>query len=175
MEIKVQRIQLPASAARLQEVLGLILRLPRLQEMRLTLSGIEVKRAVEDEEVVPATIVELAAGVTPAEPEVEFLFKSVRLEALPSDPERHPLHTLIQLMERVRLEQLFPSAWYVTAGDHLDAFLAQPQGTLPVWLFGVPVHYVGEDQLPDGRIVLIGSTTRHSIDATFGVTADIGG
>lgn len=175
METKAQRMPLPVSVPRLQEVVSLILKLPQLQEMRLMLTGIEVKRAVEDEDVIPQTILEIGRGLVPDKPGLDFLLKSVRLEALPVDFERHPLHTLIHMTRRIHEEELYPCAWYVTEGDHLDAYLGQAKGTLVPWLLGVPVNYVSEDQLPDGRIVLVGSPTRYSIDATFAVTADMGG
>jgi hypothetical protein len=63
----------------------------------------------------------------------------------------------------------------VAAGDGLDRFLAQPPGTLHAWLLGVPVNYVPDDQLPEGALLLVGSSTRHSIDSSFGISADIGG
>ena len=90
------------------------------------------------------------------------------------DPNRHQLTTLIDMTRRVEERGLYCSSWYVTSGDHLDSFLAQAPGTLPTALFGLPVHYLSEDQLPDGKLLLVGSTTRHSIDAIYGITADIG-
>jgi hypothetical protein len=176
MEIKSQRVPMPVNEARLQEVVLLLMRLPQLQELRLSLHGIEVRRGVEDDEaVVPETVLELGKGLEILSPDVDFLLKRLELEALPLDPNRHQLTTLIEMAERVRMRRLYASAWYVMEGDGLDRFLAQPPGTLPSWLFGIPVNYVSEEQLPEGKLLLVGSTTRHSIDSTYGISADIGG
>lgn len=176
MENKLQKLPMPNTEARLQEVVLLILRLPRLLEMRVATTGIEVRRIVgEDEEVVPTTLVERARGLEPEQPDVDFLLKHVAIEALPLDPNRHQLTTLIEMVERVRLKGLKACAWYVARGDGLDRFLAQPPDTLSAWLLGIPVNYVGEDQVPEGTLLLVGSTTGHSIDSSFGISADIGG
>lgn len=174
--IKTLRIPMPVDTKRLRETVLLILDLPSVMELRIALLGIEVQRYVEEgEPIVPQTILDIAKGLEPEAPEAEFLLKHLKLEALDSDPDRHPLTTLIEMAERVRNEGLYTSAWYVARGDSLDSFLAQPTGTLPAYLLGLPVYYVQEDQVPEGKLLLVGSSTRHSIDSTYGVTADIGG
>jgi hypothetical protein len=176
MEPKTQRLPMPQSEARLQETVLLLLRLPQLLELRIQVQGIEVRRAVnEDEDVVPETILEIARGTHTVAPDLSFLLSRLELEPLVHDPARHQLTTLMKMMEQVREQGLFPCGWYAAHGDGLDAFLAQPSGTLTPWLFAVPVHYVPSDQLPEGTLLLVGSNTRHSIDAVYGVTADIGG
>jgi hypothetical protein len=176
METKSQRVPLPATEKRLQQTVLLILRLPQLLEMRLTLHGIEVRRGVEeDEPVVPETIVEVAKGISPDVPELAFLLKGLEIAVLPLDPNRHQLTTLIEMTNSLQARGLLACAWFVTEGDGLDAFLAQSPGTLPTSLFGVSVYYVAEDQLPEGKLLLVGSSTGHLIDASHGITADIGG
>ena len=175
MEPKTQHLAMPVTEARLQQVMTMLLRLPRLVELRVAVSGIDVKRGVEDEElVVPETIVEIAKGIVPEEPELSVLLKTIELEPLPDVPERHPLTTLIAMTAKVRAQGLFSSGWYVAEGDSLDHYLAQPKGTLSPSLLGIPVHYVNREQLPVGKLLLAASTTRHSIDATYAVSADIG-
>lgn len=175
MELTTQRLPMPPTEAYLQQVVSLLLRLPKLTEVRVSVSGIEVKRTIEDEPVVPETIVELSRGLVPEEPELQLLLKNVELEVLPYAPDRHQLTALILMTEKVRQRGVYATAWYVTEGDGLDFFLAQPRGTVPAYLFGLPVHYVAEEQLPVGKLLLLGSTTRYTIDATYGVITDIGG
>lgn len=177
MEIKGQRILLPSSLERLQEVVMMCLRLPALLELRVTHDGVDVKRGVSDGElVVPETIRELGQGAEPPQVDTEFLLRALALEELPFEPDRHPLHTFRDMMDRVsQIQQLYPVLWLSPRGDSLDAYMALPQGTMPRMLFGLPVHYVDEDQLPGGRLLLVGSTTRYVVDASYGVTADIGG
>lgn len=167
---------MPVDQKRLRETVLMILDLTSVMELRVAVLGLEVQRNVEEgEPVVPQTILDVAKGLEPEAPEAEFLLKHLVLEALDSDPDRHPLTTLIEMADRVRGKGLHASAWYVARGDGLDSFLAQPTGTLPAYLFGLPVYYVQEDQMPEGKLLLVGSTTHHSIDSTYGITADIGG
>jgi len=177
MEPRLQRLPLPANEKRLQQLVLMLLKLDRLLELKLTPRGIEVKRGVEpDEPVVPETIVELGRGMEPPSPDVDFLLKHLPLmESLDFDLDRHPLTTLVVLMARVRTRGLCPAGWFVAEGDQLDEFLGQDEGTLPGELLAVPVHYVPSDQLPKGKLLLVGSTTGHAIDAVYGVGADIGG
>jgi hypothetical protein len=174
---KATRLPLPRTEARLELLMVQLLRLPNVLELRLTEGGIEIRRGVPDEGtelVVPESYRELAQGVTPPEPEPQHLLKSIEMVELEPDPERHPLTTLIAMMERLRKQGLEPCRWYVTDGDALDSFLANPRGTLPTHLFHVPVVYVHEDLVPEGRLLLVGSPTRYSIDAMYCVTAEIG-
>ena len=177
MEPRIQRLALPANEARLQKLVLMLLKLDRLLELKLTPQGIEVRRAVTpDEAVVPETLVELGRGVEPPEVALEELLRVLPvMEMLDFDLERHPLTTLIALVARVRAHKLKPACWFVEAGDQLDRFLGQDEGTVPSELFGVPVHYVSGEYLPEGKLVLVGSLTGYTIDAALGVGADIGG
>lgn len=176
MEIQAQKLGLPTNVIRLKETILSLLQLPKLQELRITSDAIEVKRGVEDDdEVIPESLVESSKGMEPPDPDVPFLLSRIQLEQLPIEPERHQLTTLIQMTALVREQGLHCSAWFVAQGDGLDSFLGQQEGTLPSELFGIPVYYVAGDHLPDGRLLLIGSRTRYSIDALYGVVADIGG
>lgn len=178
MEQRLQQVPMPPNEKRLQSVVLMLLRLPRLLELKVTPKGIDVKRAVDlsvGEAVVPETVLEVARGEEPDMPDVDFLLKSLELEQLADDKERHQLTTLVEMTERVRGRGLHAVAWYVARGDTLDSFLAQPEGTLSAYLLGVPVYYVDEDQLPEGKLLLVGATTAHSIDSAYGITADIGG
>lgn len=176
MAVQTQRIPLPTGEKRLLETIAMALRLSQLLELKVTPTGIEVRRGVgEDEPAVPETLLEVARGVDPPAADVDLLLRQLDIESLPFDPGRHQLTTLVEMTARVRARQLFCSAWYVAEGDDLDRFLAQPEGTLSAELLGLPVHYVPEDQLPQGKLLLVGSSTRHSIDAAYGVLADIGG
>lgn len=177
MEPRVQRLPLPANETRLRQLVLELLKLDRLLELKLTPRGIEVQRAVEpDEPVVPETMIELGQGLDPPVPDFEALLKHLPLmESLDFDLERHPLTTLIMLSTKVYARRLRPAGWFIVEGDQLDAFLGQDEGTVPSELFGVPVHYVPQEQLPEGKIVLLGSTTGYAIDAVYGVGADIGG
>lgn len=176
MEIKTQRMPLPVNERALHEVTGLILRLPQLHELKVTTTGVEVRRGVgTEEEVVPETVLEIARGVAPDAPDAAFLLSRIELESLPASHEMHPLHVLMSMMMRLQERRLLPCVWYVAVGDHLDKYLALRRGTLAPMLFAVPVHYVSEDQLPEGKLVLVGSPTRYLVDASYGVLADIGG
>jgi hypothetical protein len=175
MEIKTQKLSMPTNARRLADLVLLLLRMPRLQMLRVTAGGIDVARAVEaDEPIVPETLVELSNGVMSESVDLDILLKTILVEALPFDPERHQLTTLVQMVARVRDKGLFPCDWYAPEGDGLDAFLGQAEGTLPAELFGIAVHYVKEDQLPENRLLLVGAETRASVDARYGITADMG-
>lgn len=160
----------------MQDAVVSVLRLSRVAEVRITPEGIDVKRQIEDEEaVIPESIRQAARDIDEDMPDTGFLLSNITVESLPLDPERHALTTLIAMMSRLHERGLYPSAWYVARGDTLDAFLGQAEGTLPSFLFGVPVYYVEEDHVPEGRLVLIGSRTRYAIDTVYGITADIGG
>lgn len=175
MEKKRQVLPLPPTPQRLQQVVSMLLQLPAMLELKVTSTGIIVERGIDDGPVVPETIVEIAKGVVPDEPPLSVLLTSVTLDTLPIDRDRHQLTTLLEMTSRVYKKGLYPSGWYVAEGDGLDAFLAQAKGTLSPFLLGVPVHYVPHEELPPGSLVLMASSTRFSIDATYGVTADIGG
>ena len=162
---------------RLEQLMVQLLRLPNVLELRLTEQGIEIKRSVPEDDselLVPESYREFARGETPPEPEAQHLLKNIAMVELEPDPDRHQLTTLIEMMEWMRKQDLFPCGWYVAVGDGLDAFLANPRGTLPSHLFTVRVHYVKEDVVPEGRLLLVGSPTRYSIDASSCVTAEIG-
>ncbi len=175
MQPRTQRLPMPPTEARLHELVGHLLRLSGLLELRVTPQGVAVTRGLEDveEPVVPETLVDLARGVVPDEPDLAFLLQRVELEALPLDPARHQLHVLLDVVERVRRRGYKPCAWYVAQGDDLDAYLAQPMGTVPAWLFAIPVRYVSADDLPPGKLVLLGSKTGYAVDAAYGVAADM--
>jgi hypothetical protein len=176
MEAKSQRLAMPPTEARMQEAVLSILRLPQLMELKVMVTGIEVKRGVEgDEPVVPETILDISKGLVPDVPDVEFLLKQLEIEALRFDTTRAELHTLLEMTQKVVDRGLFCCAWYVAQGNGLDYFLANPRGTMPAALFGIPVHYVSTDDLPEGKLLLVGSTSRYPIDSVYGVSADIGG
>lgn len=176
MEIRAQRLPMPVNEARLQETILHLLRLPQLQELKVSLQGLEIRRVVEEHEVViPETIVDVARGKTPVVPDLGLLLKTIEVEALQFSQERHQLTTLMQLTEKVLERDLHCVCWYVAEGDTLDAFLAQEPGTCPSALFTFPVYYVPAEQLPEGKLLLVGSRTRHLIDAQYGISADIGG
>jgi len=175
MEIKTQKLSMPTNARRLADLVLLLLRVPRMQALRVTPGGIEVSRQVEpDEPIVPLTLVEMSEGIVQEYVDLDMLLKTIVVEALPFDPDRHPLTTLITMFTRVCSRGLFPSDFYAPDGDGLDAYLGQAAGTLPTDLFGIPVHYVMEDQLPEGRLLLVGADTRASVDARYAITADMG-
>lgn len=175
MEIKTQKLPLPGNARRLADLVLQLLRLPQMAALRVTPSGIEVSRAFAngEEEIVPQTLVELASGIVPEAVDLDILLKSITVDALPFDPERHQLTALIQMTAKVRERGLYPVDWYAAEGDHLDSYLGQAEGTLPNELFGIPVHYVKEDQLPEGKLLLVGAETRASIDARYAVMVDM--
>ncbi len=175
MPVKSQRLPLPPSETRLSELIHLLLRLPQLQELRITPQGIEVRRSFDgDDPVVPETLCDIAKGQVPDEAEPGFLLGRIDLVELAPHPE-HPLHILCALTEAIRRRGLLPSAWFVADGDTLDAALGNDKGSLPTHLLGIPVRYVPDSLVPEGKLVLVGSPTRHDIDAVYGVTADIGG
>jgi hypothetical protein len=175
METKSQRLSMPATERRMQETVLSILRLPRLLELKVTKGGIEVKRSVEgDEEIVPRTLADVAEGIEPDVPDADFLLKHIELHELSLDRERHPLTTLVKMCDHVKHRGLFCVGWYVANGDSLDWFLGQDKGTVPNFLFGIPVHYVPDDQVPEGRLVLVGAKSQYAIDASYGISADIG-
>lgn len=171
-----QRLPLPGHAGRLQEVALQILRLPHLLELKVTPNGLDVMRhSLEGEPVVPESLVELARGLEAPLPDLPFLLGHIEVEELPFDPTRHPLHTLMGMFDAVSLRNLYPVCWFVREGDSLDAFLALPVGTKPAVFLGQPVYYVTSEELPEARMLLVGARTRQAIDATYGITADIGG
>lgn len=175
MEVRSHRLPLPKSHEQLESLLLQLVRMPMLQELKLGLHGIEVKRGVEEDEVVvPESLQELAKGMSPPDPDVAFMLKQLTLVEVEPDAKRHPLTTLIVMMEMVRNAGYNAVDWYVCDGDSLDAYVCNPKGTQPSFLFGVPVHYVAESVVPEGRLVLVGSPTRFSIDAAYSVTAEIG-
>jgi hypothetical protein len=175
MEVRSHRLPLPRNHEQLESLLLQLVRMPLLQELRLGLHGIEIRRGVEEDEVVvPESLEELAKGVTPPDPDIAFMLGQLTLVEVDPDPKRHPLTTLIVLMEMVRTAGYNAVDWYVCDGDSLDSFVCNPKGTKPKFLFGLPVHYVSDAVLPEGRLVLVGSPTRFSIDAAYSVTAEIG-
>jgi hypothetical protein len=175
-QIATQKLPLPGNEIRLQEVIAQVLRLKSLLELKITPNGLEVRRQVQSEEpVVPESIAELARGLDAPLPDLPFLLGRLELEELRFDPDRHPLHTVMNMFERVGAQHLHPTCWFVRDGDDLDAYVALPVGAKPQVFLGHPVHYVTDDALPEGKLLLVGSRTRQAIDAVYGVTADIGG
>jgi hypothetical protein len=175
MEARTHRLPLPKSEMLLESLILQLLRMPMLQELKLGLHGIEIRRGVQEgEPVVPESMEELAKGIAPPDPDVAYMLSQLTMLELEPDPVRHPLTTLIVMMELVRAAGYLAVGWYVCAGDGLDAFVCNPKGTLPKFFFGLPVHYVVESVVPEGRLVLVGSPTRFSIDAAYSVTAEIG-
>lgn len=174
METRLARLSMPPNERLLQETVLLVLRLPNLLRLEVTPKGLEITRAVDaGEDVLSQTVEDTARGLEPETADIEFLLKNLRLHALPFVPDRPELHTLIDMYKTLSMHALQPVAWYVPRGNSLPYFLALRMNEQPAELLGVPVHYVSDDQMPEGKLLLVGSKTRYAIDAEFGVITDI--
>lgn len=174
-ELRKAAYPLPTNPKALERFMCETLRLGWLTLVEVTSSGIKIERHVhEGEPALPASLSGLLQGTEPLDPDLPFLLQHVVVEQMPFNPERHILHTLIELFEVLKRRQLNIVALYVAAGDELAAALGLATGTDIPRLFGVPIYYVAEGIDP-GHLLAVGSPTPFIVDATTGVVADLGG
>lgn len=163
---------LPKSGAVLEQFICNVLRLNKLTLLEVTPRGVRLERHVEEgDPAIPASLQSMVRGETPLDPDLEFLLRGIVVKQLPFAPERHILHTLIEVFQA--MEGLRVAAIFAATGDALPAALGLPPATTVATLFGYPVHLVAEG-IESGQLLLVGSPTEFLADAVLGVIADIG-
>lgn len=171
------RLPFPKNVVRLQEILSYILKLPGLVSFQVTGSGIEVTRNVEeDEPPVPLTLLALANETEISAPRVSDLAKVIDIVATTAVPGAHPLTVLMKMTSDVVAATLEPTLWICRRGDWLNSWLGLPASHErdDETLMGIPIVYTTEEDLPQGKLLLLGSLTRIAADAVMGVVAEIG-
>ena len=176
MEIKGKSVPYPEGSAdlsaRVARFVGAVLKLPLVQRIEMTSTGIFVQRGVADgEEVRPDGLLASFTGAELDAPDVAFLLGYLQLEACGYDGE-NPMAGWDAAVAELLKVKLQPCAVLAPVGDYFDAYVGLPEGSMAQHFCGLPV--LRGQAVQPGKLIFVGSSTGHLADADKGFVLDTG-
>ena len=183
MEIKGKSVPYPEGSAdlsaRVARFVGAVLKLPLVQRIEMTSTGIFVQRGVADgEEVLPDGLLASFAKQfwsrecrTRHAQSRDVLLGYLQLEACGYDGE-NPMAGWDAAVAELLKVKLQPCAVLAPVGDYFDAYVGLPEGSMAQHFCGLPV--LRGQAVQPGKLIFVGSPTGHLADADKGFVLDTG-
>lgn len=164
--LKSEKLSPPRTAEGLVELFKRLIALPYTQSILVQPSSVTVERMVmAGEDVVPK-------AVNSGPPDVGFLLATLEkkgaLHELEFRVDRHPHMALFEATQMISGKDLRPQHLVAPDASWLSAFLGLDEGQAPSSVYGMTVHYVGEE-LMDERILVVGGTSPFFSDSEIGI------